>query len=326
MSVPILDQINSLDYSAAPRQEHQSSLLSEQTINSPSSSSPLKAQQDVSVSGKQNLRASRNTNKGQGKRKQKSAQTISSQIANLIGQLEKVDVKQLISDSIYGQTAAGESAKTASLNQSLPGSARISAGAITKDSANLLSITKQLVKLARNQVMGGEFGPLSGWQSTAGFMPSMLASASHMLHDAPNDFTSASLKSDWFWLVAPAVIVVGAGVIVVPVIAAWLVSHLMNQGSYSVSAGRRRKKRSLLDEQQLPLSQLFNGDLLKTLNIHQLLHDDDPQLMVDKLSRFHDALARVGSALVESSSSTANTSTNYTTKPGNKRSRDRSHI
>lgn len=75
-------------------------------------------------------------------------------------------------------------------------------------------------------MLGGEFGAGSGsWM-----MSPMLSAASHLFHDTSDPFVGATAlaKSDWFWAVVPAVIAIEAGVIVVPLIAASIISHMTN--------------------------------------------------------------------------------------------------
>lgn len=220
---------------------------------------------------------------------------VTSLFVNLLGQLEKTDFKRLINDALAMAipekgTTRRSGADGISANSSQPKSR---SGLLSAETDNLLSVTKQLVKLARSQVMRSEFGsPMSSWLTP--MVPSMIAAASHAIHDSHADFTGASLKSDWFWVVAPAVIVVGAGVIVLPLIAAWLVSHMMNQNTFTVSAGRRRRKRDLLSQglHQFGSSSSMHSDLFKLIDIHRVLdHELEPQLLVNKLAQLQSFLS-----------------------------------
>lgn len=219
-------------------------------------------------------------------------------VANLLigflNQLEKTDFKRLLNDALSPDKPISRRSSQSGNSTSSP-QAKSRSGVLSAEADNLLSVTKQIVKLARSQVVGNEFGsPLGSW--LAPLAPSMLAAASHTFQDSHGDFTGASLKSDWFWVVVPAVIVVGAGVIVVPLIAAWLVSHMMNQNTFTVSAGKRRRKRDLLSPgvgslHQSGSSQSIHSDLFKLIDIHRLLdHELEPQLLVNKLARLHSAL------------------------------------
>lgn len=255
--------------------------------------------------------------KSSGRKRYASTPTFAQLLINLLSQLEKVDVKRLITDSmsqVKSSTRANSnlpdlrqpsrrSSNNLTSESSTPKTKeRINGSALSAETGNFLSITKQLVKLARGQMMGGaglggssgEFGSLNSWLNPM-MMPSMLSAAGHMFQHDSNDFAAAS-KSDLFWMVVPAVIVIGAGVIVIPLIAAWLVSHMMNQNTFTVSAGRRRRRRDVSGQN------LFspNSDLLQMLDIHQLM-DDAPQLLVDKLTRLHAALDSVGSSLADQS-------------------------
>lgn len=357
LSNAALEQVNSLDF--APNLGSGSE-LSQSQIDTNSAGQQIGEKADfktaektesngnrpVGVKSHRNARKLDNHNHKhnhkQGNRKrQQSSPNFSHLLLNLLGQLEKVDVKRIISDSL-SQSRSWQTREESDesfnpiyrdslfkqLNNSttmtnkgtsnrinntiepdnLNGKTRegVNASAFGSDTGNLLSITKQLVKLARNQIVGGEYGSTypssSSWFSPL-VMPSMLSAASHMLHDSNADFTAASLKSDWFWVVVPAVIVIGAGVIVVPLIAAWLVSHMMNQNTFTVSAGRRRRRRrrdvsfsNQYSEFPNQIHSNIHEDLFKMLDIHRLL-DDAPQLLVDKLSRFYNALDSVGSTL-----------------------------
>lgn len=362
LSTAALEHVNSLDFASSLHREseyNQSRVSADlaQQIGEKSNLQPIEISrsdiiQSAGNKSYRNFRKLDNQNSHvQGKQKRhRSSPNFSHLLLNLLEQLEKVDVKKIISDSL---SQSKLSATKGASNKSFPvyrdsstkqlsnstiatanknsnsnsngnklnntiepdhpdGRARegFNASVLGGDTGNLLSITKQLVKLARNQMVGGEYGSTypssSSWFSPL-VMPSMLSAASHMLHDSNADFTAASLKSDWFWVVVPAVIVIGAGVIVVPLIAAWLVSNMMNQNTFTVSAGRRRRRR----KRDVSFSNQFNQefpnqthssiheDLFKMLDIHRLL-DDAPQLLVDKLSRFYTALDSVGSTLGDS--------------------------
>lgn len=217
-------------------------------------------------------------------------------ILSLLGQLEKTDFKRLLNDAMASAPEKPQpvmSSRSGSWNTTAD-QQRNRSGVLAAETGNLLSITKQLVKLARSQVVGGEFGaPLGSWLAPLA-VPSMLSAASHAIHDS-HDFTAASLKSDWFWVVVPAVIVVGAGIIVLPLVAAWLVSHMMNQNTFTVSAGRRRRKRDLMSNpagvHSNGYSSSIHSDLFKLLDVHRLLdHEFEPQLLVNKLSNLYSAL------------------------------------
>lgn len=336
-SVEALELINSLDFAASSpmaTDENTKDSTVQQVVESLGDSNR--------PSGKS--RKSKSSGQRQAKRRRQApsgTQTFANLMLNLIGQLEKVDVKRLVADAMRPSISTRQSPPASSLSrhlqpagaaQSTTGSARaptsatggatssppvnstssfssasssssasngktrerVNASAIAADSGNLLSITSQLVKLARTNLMGAEFGgpPGSAWLSAPMLaMPSMLAAASHMLHDSGSDFTGASVKSDWIWMVAPAVIVIGAGVIIVPLIAAWLVSHAMAQNSFTVTAGRRRKRQAADGH----LGDL-GADLYRMLDLHKLA-DVAPELLVEKLSRFHLALERVAQSL-----------------------------
>lgn len=146
---------------------------------------------------------------------------------------------------------------------------------------NLLSAlfvdASQLTKLARNQIAGdlygadggnfvgagGSIGSAAGsWPSMLGLPPSQsLLSAMSNSNSQQHALNSASLKSDLFRMVVPAVTIVGAGVIVLPLIAAKLVSGILNQGTFTVSTGKRRKKR-----------QTSNTKLINTQHTQQQQH------------------------------------------------------
>lgn len=356
LSNAALEQVNSLDFASNSFVE-QGTSESQAAATMPGSQIEENQQQTrratpelshQSNHNKSHRDARKLDNSGQVKRKRhQNLANFSSMLLNLLAQLEKVDVKKMISDSFSSQqqqpksSTREESSKLSQiyvddsikqanstkkisnksklnntildhqqLNGEGGGKARegVNVSALGGDTGNLLSITKQLVKLARSQMVGSEYGSTypgsSSWFSSPLVMPSMLSAASHMFHDSTNDFTAASLKSDWFWVVVPAVIVIGAGVIVVPLIAAWLVSHFMNQNTFTVSAGRRRRrrKRGAVDQFEAFPNQSYpdiHEDLFKMLNLHRLL-DDAPQLLVDKLSRFYKALDSVGSTLTNS--------------------------
>lgn len=252
--------------------------------------------------------------------------SLSQMIVNLLGQLEKLDLKRLMfggddstsssssssptyssllsSDNLAGIqqrlfNLARKSSAIYNVDQSISnitsahpkdnsttknvrqrqhhqhsGNSRTkSVNTLLADAGNLFSVTNQLVKLARHQIGGDMFG----W-------PSMLSSNNHMLHGA--DFTSASIKSDLFWTVVPAVIVIGAGVILVPLIAAKLVSGMLSQGTFTVSAGKRRRRRDVSQES----SGTFVADdgLLSLLNIHQIM--EDGSTLLAELGKFNSIM------------------------------------
>lgn len=333
-SMSILDNINSLDF--APNEQTFEQLTEkQQTIQESSNeknitsnrkgktlvvvdddeSSERKLANSIKPKSKQNGSSSRSIDNGIN-----NNNNIGNLLINLLGQLEKVDIKRMITDSfaasnelsdvkrknnkkrsnstnpsnhVHNTNNSTNNKRTDNNNKE-----RISLGAISNESGNLLSITKQLVKLARSGVIGGEFNSapfLTNWVPSP---PTMFSAASHMFHNDQNDFTGATLKSEWFWLVAPAVIVIGAGVIVIPLIAAWLVSHMMQQNSFTVSAGRRRRRRDLTNQhQEIYKPTGIHDDLIKMLDIHRLLYS--PELLVDNLSKFHGALDSVFTNLIE---------------------------
>lgn len=187
---------------------------------------------------------------------------------------------------------------------------KLNASAIAAEKDNLLSVTRQLVKLARNQFGGGNLWFGSGSQgrdaglfggnsmgllsaasqlAASSFYPEVYPDASAQVHNFGHGH-AMSAKSDWFWLVMPAVIVFGAGVIVVPLIAAWLVSNAMGQSTLTVSAGKRRRRRDVSGFErpgELTLESNY-ADLFKMLNLHQLL-DEAPDLLVNKLAKLNGA-------------------------------------
>lgn len=300
-SVSVLDGINSLEHT-------------QQAIDV-----PLVSQQAQVTAPTVKSSRRRSKSKSLVSRRQQQ-QPIAILIANLLNQLERADFRRVLSDLVASSSSAPldhAEQRSASSGKvyanksadvklaSAPASqqqrdGKLNVSALSAESGNLLSITKQLVKLARNQVLGNEFGHYfagsPSWSSP--LMPSMLSAASYALHDSL-DFgghsTGASLKNEWFWWVAPAVIVIGTGVIVLPLIAAWLVSQAMSQNTFTVSAGRRRRRRSA------PVASgdhKHHLDLFKLLNIHRLL-DDAPELLVEQLSRLHDALDHVGAQFLK---------------------------
>lgn len=244
-------------------------------------------------------------------------------IASLLSQLERLDVRRMILDSI-NQIAPVDSSSNRKVKSPTDSSrlnltheangkaftgnkSRLSVSALGQETGNLMSVTKQIVKLARSQMLGPDMGNyMASGLAPSLIMPSMLSAASHLMHDSVSpDWAASSLaKSEWFWVVVPAVIVIGAGVIVVPLIAAWIVSHMMNQNTFTVSAGRRRRRRDVQGIGVDPLSfETTHRDLFKMLDIHQLLASDDPQLVVNKLARLHQILGSVGESLGMSKSS-----------------------
>lgn len=291
-SASILDGINSLDYAAnaslantEPQVQHMAGDLQ---ANHQEAVYPHK--DPLPRSSAMNLNSRRVAKSASMRRQQQQQQpSLPQTIISLLGQLEKVDVKRIIADSlkqIEGRSSGTRHPSPAATNQTSKAKERvIGAGSLAADTGNLFSIGKQLVKLARSQV-GSDF---NSWLSPMMAAPSFLSGASHF-GDSLGDFgsTAASAKSDWFWLVVPAVIVVGAGVIVIPLIAAWLVSNVMSQNTFTVSAGRRRRR----DVSSVSAAGQPHNDLLKLLDIHQVL--DEPQWLVEKLARFHKALESVG--------------------------------
>lgn len=277
----IFDNINSLDYSP----DHQIRVEPVVSTMSQSTSNTVVSQPDKS---------SKRTGKSRAGNRKRVAPSSTAAVAhllmNLVGQLEKVDVKRLILDSFATRNShnGNEFQQRNHTSTNTKGKERVNVSALSAETGNLLSITKQLVKLARNQYGGGEFiDPSTGPPL---FMPSMLsAAASHIFHDSTGDFTGAALKSDWFWMVVPAVIVIGSSVIVIPLIAAWIVSNMMSQNSFTVSAGRRRRKRDI----EYSGDDTLHKDMFKLLDVHQLLKDSVPQLLIGKLSRLDEALKRV---------------------------------
>lgn len=346
--VSILDRINSLDFAPMPAEPSgpasQVDGLPKVAVEPiapaehPTHNAPVYPQR------RRTGKADQGEPKQQRARRRTQTPSIGQLMINMLGQLERIDLKRIIVDSLeqvkrsnptYDQPldwlasvvaplwpsraraaqrfsndgSTNTTTKTVSNPTNKPQAnrtrERISLGALSAETGNLLSITKQLVKLARSGITGSEFGAglghsLAPWMAAPIMMPSMLSAASHMFgHDSGNDFTSATLKSEWFWVVVPAVIVIGAGVIVIPLIAAWLVSHMMNQSTFTVTpAGRRRRKRHAPNSNESS-GNPFRSDLLKMLDIHQLL-DDEPELLVGKLSRFHKALDSIGSGLLDS--------------------------
>lgn len=311
----VLDTLNSLDYSPGAQPGASSSSGDSGGVEQAPTSHTGGMHQTTGTSGGQRQGKSAASRQ----KEPKSAGSIAHLLVSLL-QLDKADMRRAISESLAhlarsapdlaselvrisrwpsgkranGPTGASNSS-SAAVSQQRDKEKRANASALAAETGNLLSITRQLVKLARGQVMG-EYGQPYSWAWPFG-APSMLPAGSHMFHE-PADFTGASLKSDWFWVVAPAVIVIGAGVIVIPLIGAWLVSHMMNQNTLTVSAGRRRRRRQV-GADGLPAGSV-HPDLARLLDIHRLL-DDAPELLVDKLSKLHRALDSVGSGLLGAS-------------------------
>lgn len=273
-----------------------------------------------------------NGTRSSGKRRAKSngsnqTSSVIKMISSLIDQIDRLDLKRLLVESLnqlqqprLAELILPSVAKrrpglrdTKSTNETLK-TAKVNGSAIAAESGNLLSITRQLVKLARNGFTGSEFGsnPLLGahsanWLGPLIAMPTMLsAAATHAMHaaDQSAEFGHhhlASSKSDWFWVIMPAIIAVGAGVIIVPLIAAWLVSGAMSQNTLTVAAGKRRRRRDTRGLGQDPLAlELTHSDVFKLLDLHAWLDDLAPDLFVSKLSRLHEALESIGSGLVNS--------------------------
>lgn len=334
-----LEQVNSLDF--APNAEHlhqtnSSRALVESEPFAAFNTSLLPVEEPNLTNQTSTHRSGRKLDSNRRRRKrqqQVTGNSFAKLFINLLGELEKVDFKRLIADSLSeGRSPNVVSNSSSNLDEKLvrrsgnrrmnnittttmvdkvgindvgvKSRERVNSSALGGDTGNLLSITRQLVKLARSQmVAGNDYGSMypssSSWFSPImPIMPSMLSAASHMLHDSGDSLTAASLKSDWFWVVVPAMIVIGAGVIVVPLVAAWLVSHMMNQNTFTVSAGRRRRKRSSGLPTDSTGGSSIHQDLFRMLDIHRLL-DDAPQLVVEKLSRLHSALDSVGSTIAD---------------------------
>ena len=281
-TVAVLENINSLDFGSRIDDHWLASKTEQQEANR------MADQPRPAKAGKR---------KRVGKSRQQQASNLAGGLVlSLLSQLDKLDFKRIMASSLaqLGQELGGgpierrsASDEQKATNKSGPtnGKERGHIGAsMVADTGNLLSITKQLVKLARGQVLS-DFG--SGWWAPGSMTaPSMLSAASHLLHDS-SDFHGASLKSDWFWLVAPAVIVIGTGVIVIPLIAAYLVSHLMNQNTFTVTAGRRRRRRQVAE----PLAPPGELDL-------RHLFEAAPQLLINQVSRLNQAFESVESKLV----------------------------
>lgn len=305
------------------------------------------------------------------RRKQQNPNSILSVIKNIIDNLDKIDLKRVLSDSMSqiqkGKldlneilkiagikrrsgtinhsiidliSADGRSSQTGPIDQSTKTSGsrpKLNGSSILAESDNLLSITKQLVKLARTGFVGGEFDP-SGQilNSAAGAgllapligVPTMLSAASQALQSAADESGEhsehhhhhAAARGDMFWVVMPAIIAVGAGVIIVPLIAAWLISSAMSQNTMTVAAGRRRRKRDLLDQYLDPLSlrSTYSG-LFSMLDIHRLL-EDEPDLVISKLSKLHDSLESVTKHLINSTSFKTHVSLNNQLGNANRKS------
>ena len=351
-SASVFDHISSLDYSPVASHHLSDELTATGKKNNAllSSSDDNKLQQ-IEDKQQQHEKQTRPVRSQKRRSRAKLATThpsagsqlnsIASLVFNVLGQLEKVDVKRVLADlSQLGsapppqartppppaspiKASSGLTSSNISAAEQQQRDGKLNVSALTAEGANLLGITKQLVKLARNQVLGDDqWGSgqqhyyassfPGGYQtglpaSSASWLTSapasMLSAASHALHDSL-DFGShhshhqASLKSDWFWWAAPAVIVVGAGVIVVPLIAAWLVSQAMSQNAFTLTAGRRRRRRSTASLAGDGPDPFRPVDLFKLLDLHQLL-DDAPELLVEKLSKFYSALDSIGARLAE---------------------------
>lgn len=213
---------------------------------------------------------------------------------------------------------------------------KLNGSAIATETGNIFSITRQLVKLARNGFVGAEFGPLgaigpalgsspTNWLGPLIAMPTMLsAAATHAIHAASDhsaDFGHhfAASKGDWFWVVMPAIICVGAGVIIVPLIAAWLVSSAMSQNTMTVAAGRRRRRRRRDTKASFSTDPLAlestHSDLFRLLDLHRWLDDMEPETIVSKLARLHKALEFVGTELINSTIAQPNQANSKPAKP-----------
>lgn len=301
-SLTALDNINSLDF--APNE--QTSLHQQHDSATPTPTVANKTVVPIIAPSNSRRRAGKSnkikTSSAASKRRQAAANyefgsaSIAKMLIDAIGQLERVDFKRLLSDSIKQMQNSSDfkhltgqiSSRSSTGNNT---KAKLN-GPLSNEAGNFLSVTKQLMKLARSGIMPTDSYSAypSYWSSTSSMMPSMLSAASHMFagHDQA-DFTGASLKSDWFWLIAPAIIVIGSGVIVIPLIAAWLVSYMMNQNSLTVTAGRRRRKREAHEPQASG-----REDLATMLGVSQLL--EDPRLMAESLGKFHRALESVAAS------------------------------
>lgn len=190
---------------------------------------------------------------GPSKPKRSRSHKSSSAVNQVIASLDKLDLKGLASGLV--NTVSGI------LNNNNPKQSNIMnrSGNGTnshKPSASFNSMASQLLRLARGQEHGWEY-----------------------------DY-GATAKSDWFWLIVPAVIVVGAGVIILPLIAACFVS-MFTSGSYTLSAGR--KKRDVTGAE----NQAANGrsllDIYKSMSGNQ----DFIQQLIGDLAQFDKALSSV---------------------------------
>lgn len=160
--------------------------------------------------------------------------------------------------------------------------------ALATEAGNLLSVGGQLMKLARagiaeptSSYYGGGSGssagfgwPSSGWLASAsgggnGYQQQQqyYAGDVHEMAHAGHEWPTMMAKSgEWFWTLVPAAIVVGAGVILGPLLAAWLVSHAISQNSLTLAAGRRRRRRDVAEQ--------LIGKTLPSL-LEKLAHTDD---------------------------------------------------
>lgn len=232
----------------------------------------------------------------------------------------KIDFNDVLSTLTKRRSFDTTTARSYGINDTMRNAKpKINGSAILAEGDNLLSITKQLVKLARTGFVGNEYPPshpvhhinsgnMAGLLNPLIGVPSMMNGATHSLQssaDESGDHGSehhhhAAARGDMFWVVMPALIAVGAGVIVVPLIAAWLISSTMNQNTMTVAAGKRRRRRDVLDQILDPLSlESTHAGLFRMLDIHRIL-EDAPDLVIAKLSRLHDALDSVNKYIINS--------------------------
>ena len=289
VATSIFDTINSLDYSPSGQKD----AAAQRSANDVQR---LKFEEAAAAKGK---RRSKNL-KGR-----QEVETVARLLLKLLGKLETVDFKQLLLGG-GGATAQkrSDSAKLTQGGDRTATSGRLNASSsFAGETGNLLSITKQLVKLARGHMLN-DFGPhYSSYQPFYQSMPSNLAAAaSNMFHDTFDSLSGSSsghlsAKSDWLWLVTPAAIVLGAGVILVPLVAAYLVSNMVQQNTFTVSAGRRRRKRQASELRPETSDEQLLGHLL---DWHKLFDGTNPELLVEQLARFHSALNNVDASFIKS--------------------------
>jgi len=309
-SVEALERINSLDFGHPPSgSKWPASEPSPVGAQIATSTATTSTQSSGGASPKR--RAKSSPGRG-GQSAGAAAAAASSLLVGLLRQLESVDLGRLFAGSPSwasprnGAKVWLEQTNRSQLNESSKGDrgkqngqgvdkeSRLNVSALSAEGANLLSITKQLVKLARNQVLSGGPMGMEQWFGSPGssfggggmgLPSSLMSAASSAFNEAlePHHQQHAMGKSDWFWLVAPAVIVIGAAVIVIPLVAAYLVSNAMSQNTFTVSAGRRRRKRAA---QEAGLG-----------SVEALLELQSGQRLVDRLSQFHGALESVARRL-----------------------------